>query len=50
VTSKSISHRDKAWVLKARSNLIATRKRRKQWGMLGKCLIKGREASEPLDC
>jgi ribonuclease HI len=35
VTSKSISHRDKAWVWKARSNSIATRKRRKQWGMLG---------------
>jgi len=35
VTAKSISHRDKAWVWKARSNSIATRKRRKQWGMLG---------------
>ena len=35
VTSKSISHRDKAWVWKARSNSIATRKRRKQWGILG---------------
>jgi hypothetical protein len=35
VSAKSISHRDKAWVWKARSNSIATRKRRKQWGMLG---------------
>jgi len=34
-TAKSIPHRDKAWVWKARSNSIATRKRRKQWGMLG---------------
>ena len=35
VTAKSLPHRDKAWVWKARSNSIATRKRRKQWGLLG---------------
>jgi len=34
VTAESISHTDRAWVSKARSNSIATRKRRKQWGML----------------
>ena len=35
VSAKRISHRVKAWAWKARSNSIATRKRWKQWRMLG---------------